>query len=266
MDLNNFNPHPKNPNIRKFFMAMGWADEIGSGIRNTRKYLPHYVENAVPVFIDEPLFRIIIPLARHTMVDFKYKWLKWLELDEKWQPKLEDSLKNIEIDGQLHKMSWEELIPYLVSGWIEEVTKLDKKVTKLDKKEALSLIQKGIKFEKHEIDENQHYNNSKALNSDGKGTKSDKEERLSSIEKVTKLPSKKLQYFIYILLLSGTPISVDDLVDILSFNHRTFFNENYLKPLCSLGFVQRTNPDKPTSPNQKYLITEQGKRFLTAKD
>ncbi|MDR0419865.1 MAG: putative DNA binding domain-containing protein, partial [Prevotellaceae bacterium] len=33
MDLNNFSPHPKNPNIRKFFTALGWADEIGSGIR-----------------------------------------------------------------------------------------------------------------------------------------------------------------------------------------------------------------------------------------
>jgi len=266
MDLNNFNPHPKNPNIRQFFNALGWADEIGSGIRNTRYYLPFYVEKATPVFIDEPLFRIIIPLVRHSMADFTERWFNWLELDEKWRPKLTESLKNIEIDGQLNNMSWEEFISCLVLGWIEKVTKLDKKVTKLDKKEALSLIQKGIKFEKNEIDENQYYNNSKALNSSEKGTKSDKEERLSSIEKVTKLPSKKLQYFIYILLLSGMPISVDDLVDILSFNHRTFFNENYLKPLCSLGFIQRTNPDKPTSPNQKYLITEQGKRFLTGRD
>ncbi|MFO7862853.1 MAG: ATP-binding protein, partial [Salinivirgaceae bacterium] len=30
IDLDSFNPHPKNPNIRKFFTAMGWTDEIGS--------------------------------------------------------------------------------------------------------------------------------------------------------------------------------------------------------------------------------------------
>jgi len=232
MDLNHFNPHPKNPNIRKFFTTLGWADEIGSGIRNTRNYLPHYVENATPVFIDEPLFKIIIPLVRHTMSDFANEWFNWLELDEKWRPKLAESLKNIEIDGRIYNMKWEEQVSYLAMSWMKKVTKLNKKVTKL--KEKI--------------------------------TKSDEENRLSSFEKVTKLPSKRLQYFINILLLSGTPISVDDLVDILFFNHRTFFNENYLKPLCSIGFIQRTNPQKPTASNQKYLITEQGKLFLTGRD
>lgn len=29
IDPKGFNPHPKNPNIRKFFTALGWADEIG---------------------------------------------------------------------------------------------------------------------------------------------------------------------------------------------------------------------------------------------
>jgi ATP-dependent DNA helicase RecG len=243
MDLNNFNPYPKNPNIRKFFTALGWADEIGSGIRNTRNYLPHYAENAAPIFIDESLFRIIIPLIRHTMSEFTDEWLRWLELDEKWRPKLMESLKNIKIDGKLHSMDWEGQIACLAPIWIDKVTKLDKKVTKLDKK--------VIKPNVNKITENQLINN---------------KEVLSLIEKVTKLPFKKLQYFIHILLLSGIPISVDDLVDILSFNHRTFFNENYLNPLCALGFIQRTNPNKPTSPNQKYLITEQGKRFLTGKD
>jgi ATP-dependent DNA helicase RecG len=38
IDSTGFNPYPKNPNIRKFFSAFGWTDEIGSGIRNTNKY------------------------------------------------------------------------------------------------------------------------------------------------------------------------------------------------------------------------------------
>ena len=97
MDLKNFNPHPKNPNIRKFFMALGWADEIGSGIRNTQKYLPRYVENAVPIFIDEPLFRTVIPLVRYTMDTFTEKWFRWLELDEKWRPKAGILLKNLQM-------------------------------------------------------------------------------------------------------------------------------------------------------------------------
>ena len=259
MDLNNFNPHPKNPNIRKFFTALGWADEIGSGIRNTRKYLPLYVENAEPVFIDKPLFRIIIPLVRHTMSDFADEWFKWLELDEKWRPKLTESLENIEIDGQLHKMSWEEQISCLATSWVE-------KVTKLDKKNSLSSLEKLTKSKKSEFAECQHNNKTDSLSPNEKVTKSDEGKRLSSIEKVTKLPSKKFQYYIVILLLSGNSISIDDLIEIFSFRDRSFFRKNYLKPLESVGFIRKTNPEKPTASNQKYLITEQGKRFLTGKD
>ncbi|HUP13317.1 MAG TPA: hypothetical protein VM187_13920 [Niastella sp.] len=53
IDPNGFNPFPKNPNIRKFFTAFGWTDEIGSGIRNTRKYLPLYSGGASPVFLEK---------------------------------------------------------------------------------------------------------------------------------------------------------------------------------------------------------------------
>ena len=120
MDLDNFNPHPKNPNLRRFFMAMGWADEIGSGIRNTKKYLPFYVEHAKPVFIDEAMFRTIIPLVRYTMYGFVKEWGSWLGLDEKWLPKLSESLKNIEIDGNLQKMGWNRQVQYLMQEWIEK--------------------------------------------------------------------------------------------------------------------------------------------------
>jgi ATP-dependent DNA helicase RecG len=259
MDLNNFNPHPKNPNIRKFFTALGWADEIGSGIRNTRHYLPHYVENAAPVFIDEPLFRIIIPLMRHTMSDFTDEWLKWLELDEKWRPKLTESLKNIKIDGTLHSMDWEEQVACLAPAWIE-------KVTKLDKKNSLSPLEKLTKFNKNKFADNQYNNTNESLSPNEKLTKSYEEKQLSSIEKVTKLPSKRLQYYIVILLLSGNSISIDDLIEIFSFKDRSFFRKSYLKPMEAVGFIRKTNPERPTASNQKYLITEQGKQFLTGKD
>ncbi|GHS86824.1 hypothetical protein FACS1894201_07870 [Bacteroidia bacterium] len=250
MDLDNFNPHPKNPNLRRFFTALGWADEIGSGIRNTKKYLPFYVENAKPVFIDEPLFKTIIPLERYTMSGFTREWFDWLELDQKWLPKLTDSLKNIEIDGQLQKMSWEEQISYLVPSWIE-------KVTKLPNKKDTSQDEKGYKS--NEIITKSTKGNSIDNQLDGKL------DSLSQIEKITKLPNKKLQYLIVILLISGVNTTIDEYVEVFSFRDRSFFRRNYIKPLESLGFIQKTNPDKPTASNQKYLITEKGKRFLTGK-
>jgi len=274
MDLDNFNPHPKNPNLRKFFLALGWTEEIGSGIRNTRKYLPRYVENAAPVFIDKTMFRTIIPLVHYTMSDFADEWFKWLEVDEKWLPKLIESLKNIEIDGHLHKMSWDEQVPILASKWIEVSGKLkvlktsgnNGKPTKLTEEKALSSKEKGTKSEKYIISENQTYNNNKALSSEEKSTKSDIENRPSQIEKPTKLLNKKLKYLVDILLMSAAPISIDELMEFLEYRDKGKFRQNYINPLESVGFIRKTNPEKPTASNQKYLITEEGKRFLTGKD
>jgi predicted transcriptional regulator len=86
------------------------------------------------------------------------------------------------------------------------------------------------------------------------------------VEKVTKLPDKKLQYLITILFVSGTPITKEDYIDIFSYRNIAFFRQNYLKPLESVGFITKTNPDKPTASNQKYVITEKGKRFLTGQE
>ena len=248
MDLDNFNPHAKNPNIRKFFTALGWTDEIGSGIRNTRKYLPYYTENAKPVFVDEALFKTIIPLMRYTMSDFANEWHNWLELDEKWLPRLTESLKNIEIDGRLQKMSWEEQISYLALSWIEKGTKL-----------TPSLSKKGTKLQMSNIPDNQQYTNVQAPSSEEKGTKL----APSPIEKGTKLLSKKLYYLVVILSLLGSSLSIDELMDIFDYRDKSKFRRNYLMLLESNGFIKKTKPDKPTASNQKYLITEKGKRFLT---
>ena len=281
MDLNNFNPHPKNPNIRKFFTALGWADEIGSGIRNTRKYLPLYVENAEPVFIDKPLFRIIIPLVRHTMSDFADEWFRWLELDEKWRLKLTESLENIEIDGQLYSMGWEEQISCLVSCWIEKVSTLktlninvksenrlspEEKVTKSNEEKGTSPDEKGHKLTEMYVFENKQHNYLEGISPDEKVYKFVEENRPSPEEKLTKLPNKKLKYIIDILLMSASPISIDELMAFFDYKHKGKFRQNYIKPLEFVGFIKKTNPEKPTASNQKYLITEQGKQFLTGKE
>ena len=278
MDLNNFNPHPKNPNIRKFFTALGWADEIGSGIRNTRYYLPYYVEKAAPVFIDEPLFRTIIPLVRNTMSDFADEWFKWLDLDEKWKPLLTESLKNIEIDGRLHNMTWEEQMCCLAPYWIEKTTALKplkisekkanrlsqtEKPTKSDEKNRLSSDEKVTKFENFESPINQYDKYNEGITFYEKVTKLVEANRLSQTEKPTKLSNKKMRYLLVILFASAIPVTIDELMELFEYRHKDTFRQNYVKPLESIGFITKTQPEKPTASNQKYVITEQGKRFLT---
>ncbi|MDR1738985.1 MAG: hypothetical protein LBR66_09270 [Candidatus Symbiothrix sp.] len=163
------------------------------------------------------------------MSDYTREWFDWLELDEKWLPKLTESLKNIEIDGLLRQMSWEEQIPSLAPSWLE----------------------KGTKLKELKISGNQSIKSNEALSWTEKGTKS---------------PNKKLYYLIVTLLLSGIPQSIDELMAVFDYRDKGKFRQNYLKPLESVGFITKTNPDKPTASNQKYVITEKGKRFLTGQE
>ena len=42
----------------------------------------------------------------------------------------------------------------------------------------------------------------------------------------------------------------------------TKFKRKYLNPLIESGLVELSIPDKPTSPNQRYRLTEKGKALL----
>lgn len=42
LELNKFESFPKNPPISKVFREIGYADELGSGMRNTNKYTKLY--------------------------------------------------------------------------------------------------------------------------------------------------------------------------------------------------------------------------------
>jgi ATP-dependent DNA helicase RecG len=62
IDPVNFSPYPKNPVIAKFFKEIGRVDELGSGVRNTFKYCGIYTPGTKPEFIEDDVFRTIIPL------------------------------------------------------------------------------------------------------------------------------------------------------------------------------------------------------------
>ena len=61
LQLNKFEPFPKNPTISKVFREIGLADELGSGMRNTNKYTKLY-SGGTPIFEEGNVFKITIPL------------------------------------------------------------------------------------------------------------------------------------------------------------------------------------------------------------
>jgi ATP-dependent DNA helicase RecG len=77
LDPRGFAPFPKNPTLARFFTQLGRVEELGSGVRNVTRYLQAYRPGGKAEFIEEDVFRTIVPvpvssgvgLAALTLVD-----------------------------------------------------------------------------------------------------------------------------------------------------------------------------------------------------
>lgn len=58
------------------------------------------------------------------------------------------------------------------------------------------------------------------------------------------------------------PTSISDLKTLHGWSNSSKFKAKYVTPLIEAQLVCMTHPDKPTSPNQRYLLTENGKLLL----
>ena len=66
LTLDDIEPNPKNPIIAAFFGNIGYADQLGSGVRNLFKYSEVY-SGKEPEFVEGDVFRIIVPLDEALM-------------------------------------------------------------------------------------------------------------------------------------------------------------------------------------------------------
>ena len=73
IELENFMPQPKNPLLADFFVNIGYADKLGSGVRNLYKYTKIY-SGCEPELIEGDVFKTIVPLVpagKNIKVDLK---------------------------------------------------------------------------------------------------------------------------------------------------------------------------------------------------
>ena len=61
INLQDFDPYPKNPILARFFVNIGYADTLGSGVRNLLKYTNLY-SGGEPELIEGDVFKTTIPL------------------------------------------------------------------------------------------------------------------------------------------------------------------------------------------------------------
>lgn len=66
----NLEPNPKNPIIAAFFRDIGYADQLGSGVRNLYKYSRLY-SGKDPEFKEGDVFRITVPLEEEYSFDYE---------------------------------------------------------------------------------------------------------------------------------------------------------------------------------------------------
>jgi ATP-dependent DNA helicase RecG len=80
----------------------------------------------------------------------------------------------------------------------------------------------------------------------------------------TKLSLSWLQ-LIQLLSLCENARTIQVMMDFLEWKDRTKFRNKYIKPLLELEVIAMTLPNKPSSPNQEYYLTQIGKDLLKSK-
>ena len=60
--LDNYEPHPKNPHLANFFVQMGHAEHLGTGVRNLYHYAPLYF-GETPLINDDDMFRVCFKIS-----------------------------------------------------------------------------------------------------------------------------------------------------------------------------------------------------------
>lgn len=228
INRNSFAPYPKNPNLRKFFTAFGWTEEIGSGVRNTSHYLPLYTGGALPTFEEKEIFVTTLPLKHYVFEPYVEAFASWLELPVSPITHLMDGLAKMETPMSLHDVSFEEVLLELVPSWVGKGTQLPE-----------LLFAKPQQLTKVEIKKVPSWN-----------------------EKSTQLLPKKIWYVVAVLALCGQPTSFGMLMEFFQYKNRNTFRENYLNPLKRLGYLAATKPEVPNSPDNKYFLTDLGRAFL----
>lgn len=230
LDLDTFDAEPKNPNIRAFFNVLTWADEIGSGVKNMNKFVHIYSEGAHPIFVEDDSFLSVIPMEVYKIGDLYSLYLLLGGLN---QSSLGDEktklLKALPLNLKWKEIeSKEEVIIELVGSWAEKSREL-KNIRFLINKE---LLNSGFK----------------------KGG--------SWAEKSGELLKRRGKVLLNTLLLTISPISLEELTAILGYKSKERYREDYIKSLKDNDFISYTL-ERANDPNQQYKISQKGINFLT---
>ncbi|MFJ7106675.1 Fic family protein [Pseudomonas sp. NPDC098740] len=82
----------------------------------------------------------------------------------------------------------------------------------------------------------------------------------SVTDPLTDLVSDPVGKLLSALHVNG-PLKISDLMTEVGLAHKATFRANYLRPALAANLIEMTNPESPSSPAQKYRLTQHGKRI-----
>jgi len=230
LDLTNFNPYPKNPNIRRFFNELGWTDEAGSGVRNVTKYLRIYANGAIPEFFENDVFKTTIPLNVSILGDRLLILTNLLDItEESLGAKRVSELKNLPISNDLYNIESDYDFVYAFMGTLAQ--------------NEVNLS--NINFLKNkEIEANE-------LKKEGTWS-----------EKGGNLLKKRGAVMLKVLMGLIIKMTLEEAMKFAGYGSKESFRDSYIKVLRDNDLVDLTNPTNPHDPKQKYQITDRGKKLI----
>lgn len=228
--LDTFAPYPKNPTLARFFLQLGRAEELGSGVLNVTHYLPQYVRGALPRFLDGPVFQTILPLTV-SQVGEEVATLLLQMLNLPVDVTTKTSLAALAQRPAL-RASYPSALALLYQaglGWVRDGTRLN--LDKMAPEASLPTFE--------------HW------------------QGLGAEEKGTRLLPMRLLQLLRVLVLCLQPQPLAAVLQVLAVSNRTKFRTSYIDPLLQRQLLTLTLPEIPSSPNQRYQTTEQGQLLLT---
>ena len=134
-----FTPYPKNPLLARFFVNIGLADTLGSGVRNLYKYTKMY-SGKEPVLIEDDIFTTTIPLIVESIQENTQESIQ--ENQKRIQESIQESIQEVKLSK-----TQEELLIHLKQHPETNQIELSKKLNipyGTVKKNIFILVKSGI--------------------------------------------------------------------------------------------------------------------------
>ena len=239
--LETLETHTKNPLITKVFREMKWAEELGSGKKNIKKYAPLYYDK----------YEIEIQNSDKFVFSITYKDEEdaFIESEEE-QGTQEKGVKQVPSDQVTKKEDSSDQVTKKESPSDIVTKKKESSDQETKKKEPSDQTTK-----KKEPSDQEKVSNQGVRSQAKKGAKQEKEPSKKRSQARKGAKQKKILDFCL------TPRDMKEMMIHLEYMNRYKFRLNHIKPMIEEGLLTMLFPEKPNHQDQKYITTEKGKEI-----